>query len=269
LRLPLKNRRALPSVDLTLNRQRLPWFVDTGASFSLVLDAASAEKARLPLLRHSRLSGSGVGGSAPGLLGRFDSLASESTPWLGRGLALVLLHQYQMRFAGIPLQKVSINLLGLPVLQRFSYLTFDAPGQELRLGFKRRYLPPPRAVSLPFESKDGRLWVTLRIAGHPVRAFFDTGYAANLRLPTQLASRLPPAAFESWQPEPVQRQLGIGGIELDSLGRLREASIGSLSLRPLAFHASPKAEEAILGWGPFRTLKTTIDFQRQRIWIEP
>ena len=268
VRLPLQTLRELPSIELNLNGQPLPWFIDTGASFPIVLDATSAQKASLPLLRHSRLTGSGVGGSAPGLLARFDSLALESTPVLQRGLALVLLHQYQLRFAGISVEKVPINLLGLPLLERFSYLTFDAHNQELRLGFQRPYRPSPNAASFPFETKEGRLWVTLRIGTRPIRAFFDSGYAANLRLPSKLASSLPQSAFEFWEPEAVQRQLGIGGIELDSVGRLREATLGSVTLRPLSFHASSNAQETILGWGPFRNLKTTIDFQRKRVWVE-
>jgi hypothetical protein len=269
LRLPLETDHALPKVELSLNQTPLPWFLDTGAAFPVVLDAHSARKASLPLLQRSQIEGKGVGGTAQGLLARFEALRLDAQPLTGNGLALVLLNEYHLRFAGIPWSRLPVNLIGLPLLERFSYLTLDGPAQEARLGVQRPFTPAPGSASFPFESKQGRIWVKLRVAERSLHAVLDTGYAGNLRLPAESARSLPRSALEFWKSEPTHPNLGVGGVELDSLGQFTEVQLGSLTLRPLAFHASPNSQEILLGWGPFRPLKTTLDFRRKRIWVEP
>lgn len=270
VRIPLHTTRNLPSIELLINGTPLHWFLDTGAAFPVVLDADSAASIPIPILQRSKLRGLGVGGQTDGLLGRFESLSlADYYPVVGRGIAGILLNQYQLRFVGLPVERMPINLLGLPFLERFSYVILDTSNNEARFGVQRPFHPPKDAASFPFEQRAGRLWVKIQVSGKTIPAFFDTGYAANLRAPSPTILTLPPHSHSSFQnSRQTQKQLGVSGVELDHVGRLHKITLGDVQIDDVEYHASDSCREAILGWGPFRPHRVTLDFQRKRVWVE-
>jgi hypothetical protein len=158
--------------------------------------------------------------------------------------------------------------VGLPLLEQFSFVTVDAPAEEVRLGFKRAYQPPSNAVGVPFTVVDGRMWLVLRIAGAEVRAFFDSGCGSGLRLPESVVKKLPQTVFNS-QPLRKRKAMGVGGVEIEQVGQLHGAQLGNVRIEPLEFDTSPGTNESLIGWAPFKKNRITIDFAQRKIWIEP
>ncbi len=242
--------------------------VDTGSAFPLLLDAESASQAKLPVLDGARIKGTGVGGNTELLLGRFESLECAGQKVLGEGIAGVLLQTYQFKFAGVPVRRLPLNLLGLPFLELFSFMTLDAPAKKAELGYKVSFIPPKGAVSFPFQTHGGRLWVKVTIAGQKIPAFFDTGCGSTLRLPSTVLEKLPASAWASTH-RSTRAAMGVGGVEMEEIGTLHEARIGGVRLTPVEYDTSPTTRDAMLGWGPFRKNRITIDFQRKCVWVEP
>lgn len=267
LRLPMRPDHAIPTLPGSINEHPLPWIVDTGANFPLLLDARSAADSGLRIIRDTGITGSGIGGKTSLLLARFDSLALGHAPYLGHGIAGVLPQSYEFAFAGVPIHRMPLNLIGLPLLERFSFLTLDGPGKEVRMGYQTPFVPRRGAQSFPFRISDGRLWIDLHIGNQRLVAFLDTGCGSSLRLPEKVLRRLPPSAFTA-QKRKKRRAMGVGGVEMEEFGQLREVRIQSIRWAPLEFDTSPDCTEALLGWEPFRPFCTTIDFRRRRIWVE-
>jgi len=63
--------------------------------------------------------------------------------------------------------------------------------------------------------------------------------------------------------------MGVGGVEQEYVGVLREASLGSVRITPLEFDISAGSAEMLLGWLPFKQSRMTIDFERKKVWVEP
>jgi len=268
LRLPMSTELGIPSIVGAVNGQQIPLILDTGNAFPLLLDASSAGDLDIPTVKGARAKGTGIGGNVDVLMARYESVDLGGRPALAQGVAGVFLHSYRTTFAGMTVSETPLNLLGLPLLEQFSFVTIDAPAEEIRLGFKRAYQPPTRAVAVPFTISDGRMWVVLNIAGKEVRAFFDSGCGSGLRLPAVLVKGLPAAALKSQQLR-KRRAMGVGGVEIEQVGLLYGAQLGQDRIEPLEFDTSPGSTEALLGWAPFKKNRITIDFTRHKLWIEP
>jgi hypothetical protein len=268
LRLPMSTELGIPSISGAVNGQTIPLILDTGNAFPLLLDAATAGELDIPTVKDARARGTGIGGNVDVLMARYDSVALGGRPALGEGVAGVFLHSYRTTFAGVTVSETPLNLLGLPLLEQFSFVTVDAPAEEVRLGFKRAYQPAARAVGVPFTVSEGRMWLMLKIAGKEVRAFFDSGCGSSLRLPQSVVKTLPPAALKS-QFLHKRKAMGVGGVEVEQVGHLYGAHLGQVRIEPLEFDTSPGTTEALLGWAPFKKNRITIDFTRHKIWVEP
>lgn len=268
LRLPMSTELGIPCVEGAVNGQAVPLILDTGNAFPLLLDAVSAGELDIPTVQGARASGTGIGGNVDVLMARYDSVNLGGKPVLAQGVAGVFLHSYRTTFAGMTVSETPLNLLGLPLLEQFSFVTIDGPAEAVSLGFKRAYQPAPRAVGVPFTISGGRMWLLLNIAGREVRAFFDSGCASGLRLPPAVVKGLPAAALKS-QHLRKRRAMGVGGVEIEQVGLLYGAQLGQVRIEPLEFDTSPGSTEALLGWAPFKKNRITLDFTRRKLWIEP
>ena len=268
LRLPMRTELGIPSVAGAVNGRSVPLILDTGNAFPLLLDASSAEELEIPTVKGARAKGTGIGGNVDVLMARYNSVDLGGRPVLTQGVAGVFLHSYRTTFAGLTVSQTPLNLVGLPLLEQFSFVTLDGPAEEVGLGFKRAYQPPPHAVGVPFTISEGRMWLVLNIAGKEVRAFFDSGCGSGLRLPAAVVQALPAAALKS-QHLRKRRAMGVGGVEIEQVGLLYGAQLGQVRIEPLEFDTSPGSTEALLGWAPFKKNRITIDFTRRRVWVEP
>jgi hypothetical protein len=268
LRLPMTTELGIPSISGAVNGQSVPLILDTGNAFPLLLDASSAGELGIPTVKGARARGTGIGGNVDVLMARYASVELGGRAVLGDGVAGVFLHSYRKTFAGVTVSETPLNLLGLPLLEQFSFVTLDAPAEEVRLGFKRAYQPAASAVGIPFTISDGRMWLVLKIAATQVRAFFDSGCGSGLRLPEAVLKKLPKSALKS-QLLSKRKAMGVGGVETEQVGQLLGASLGQVRIEPLEFDTSPGTTEALLGWAPFKKNRITIDFTRHKIWVEP
>ena len=266
-RVPMTTALGIPSIPAKINGAEVSVILDTGNAFPILLDAASAADLSLPTIQGAKAKGTGIGGNVDVLLARYDSIGLANQRILGKGVAGIFLHSYRTTFAGVTVKEIPLNLLGLPLLEQFSSVTIDAPREEVIFSYKRAYQPPTGASSFPFTIEEGRMWVSLQVGGQSVRAFLDTGCGSGLRLPEKTLKQLPEGALKS----PFLRKrkaMGVGGVEQERVGILREAILGNLRLTPLEFDTSAGGSDTLLGWLPFRKNRITIDFDRRKVWVE-
>ncbi len=267
LTLPLKSPLGVPTVDAVLNEEPIPLILDTGNTFPILLDIQSATKAEVSTLRGSSAKGSGIGGNVDVTLARFNSLQLRKKDVLGPGIAGVFLHSYRSTFAGINIKSIPLNLLGLPVLESFSYVSFDGFDETVRLAYKKDYTPKTSSLCIPFTRKDGRIWVDLWIGSKKITAFFDSGCGTALRIPKAILDSIPKERVLTTNLK-QRKAMGVGGVEVEDVGVLREVRLGNLKISPLEYDTTLSTTETLIGWGPFKRHRLTIDFTRNKIWLE-
>lgn len=267
IRVPLDISLGIPSIDGQINGQDTRLILDTGNAFPVLLDASSAAAIGMPTIRGGALKGTGIGGNVDVLLTQYDSISILNRNILGRGLAGVFLHSYSKTFAGLTIDEIQLNLLGLPLLEQFSSVTIDAPRNEVIFAYKRSFTPPEKAASFPFTIKDGRMWVKIKIGTQELTAFLDTGCGSGLRLSKAAMDALPKSALTSSRLR-KRRAMGVGGVEQEYVGVLREATLGSVRITPLEFDIGTGSPDMLLGWLPFKQSRITIDFERKKVWVE-
>jgi hypothetical protein len=267
VKVPLQKGRSHPVVLGELNGKKLRWILDTGSTLPVIMDAQSAVQAGVKTIESSKLHVEGAVGSAEGLVGWFGELTLGGKMRLGPGHAGILLGNYRATWAGIPVRRLPMNLIGLPVLECFSSVTLDRGAGELVLLEKGRFNPRSGAVWVPFTREDGKLWVDLSIDGRHVRAFLDTGASDELGLS--------PAAFQGISEKnfavphgKISDSLGVGGVEPQEGGVLNEVALGGLRLKRLKYSTRPKKKESVLGWGALSRGPMTLDFARNRLWLD-
>lgn len=268
IRAPMDTSLGIPSIHGQINGQDTRLILDTGNAFPVLLDAASAAAIGLPTIRGGALKGTGIGGNVDVLLAQYKSLSLQNRSILGKGVAGVFLHSYRTTFAGVTVNELQLNLLGLPLLEQFSSLTIDGPGNEVILAYKRPFTPPRTSASFPFSIQDGRLWVKIKVGSQTIRAFLDTGCGSGLRLSSSALEALPETALTSTRLR-KRKAMGVGGVEQEHVGLLKEAEIGSVRMIPLEFDTSAGSRDILLGWLPFKQSRITIDFERKKVWVEP
>lgn len=268
IRAPLDTSLGIPSIQGQIDGQETRLILDTGNAFPMLLDASSAADIGMPTIRGAALKGTGIGGNVDVLLAQYRSLKILNQNVLGRGVAGVFLHSYRTTFAGMTINEMQLNLLGLPLLEQFSSLTVDGPRNEVVLAYKRSFQSPTGAASFPFTIEEGRMWVKIKVGSQTVRAFFDTGCGSGLRLSAAALDAIPKTAFTSPRLR-KRRAMGVGGIEHEQVGVLREAELGTLRMVPLEFDTSPGSSDMLLGWLPFKQTRMTIDFEKKKVWVEP
>ena len=267
LTLPLRTPLGVPTVDAYLNEEPIPLIFDTGNTFPVLLDIESAIKSEVSILKGASAKGSGIGGNVNIALARFNSLQMRDARILGPGIAGIFLHSYQSTFAGIPVRGIPLNLLGLPILEKFSYVSFDGANETVRLAYKRNYTPNPSALCIPFTRRDGRIWLDLWIGTMKIQAFFDSGCGTSLRIPKATLDSIPKNYVRN-ESIKQRKAMGVGGVEVEDVGVLREARIGNLKISPIEFDTTASTTETLIGWGPFKNHRFTIDFVRNKIWFE-
>ena len=266
--LPLKSPLGVPTVDAVLNQEPIPLILDTGNTFPMLLDIRSATSAEVSTLKGISAKGSGIGGNVNVTLARFNSLQLKNKDVLGPGIAGVFLHSYRSTFAGMTVKEIPLNLLGLPVLESFSYVSFDGSNESVRLAYKKDYVPKTSALCIPFTRRDGRIWVDLWIGSKKIPAFFDSGCGTSLRIPKAILDSIPKAQLLNTNLK-RRKAMGVGGVEIEDVGVLREVRLGNLKISPLEYDTTLSTTETLIGWGPFKNHRLTIDFTRNKIWFEP
>lgn len=268
VKLPLE-RGSHPAVLGELGGKKFLWILDTGCTVPVVMDAQSALEAGLKKIEgmSAKMKGSG-GGHAEGMWGRFQTLTLGDKVTLGPGTASIALNDYWTTFAGMFRKQLHIRMIGLPVLGAFSFVSFDKRSSEVTFSREGRYSPRAGAVAVPFTRANGSLWIEVEIGGRRVRALLDTGDSGSLFLSSSAMEKIPAESLDPSHRKP-KHAMGVDGYWREEEGILREVALGGLPIKQVRYTTGSKHKESRLGWGLLSRGQWTLDFVRNRMWIEP
>jgi hypothetical protein len=94
--------------------------------------------------------------------------------------------------------------------------------------------------------------VDLWIGSKKIPAFFDSGCGTSLRIPKAILDSIPKAQILTTSLK-QRKAMGVGGVEIEDVGVLREARLGNLKISPLEYDTTLSTTETLIGWGPFIT----------------
>ena len=269
--IPFDFKTLQPIVQVRVNGGRaVPFLFDTGASINVV-DEAIAREAGVAGENTSSITGGGQA-SVPA---RFaDSLTFEaSTMTWDRQRAAVLR-------LGYPDAKHFAGFIGAPILMRY-VVQFDFDKRILRLIDPSTYLPPPRAVLVPFELQADlpvvRAIVDAGAGPVEARLMVDTGAGdsfADLNRPFVDAHRLLEALKDG---AATARPAGIGGTAPFVYGIGRRMVLGGMTFdkprlglsRAVSGSSSRAERDGIIGNELLRRFRATLDYGRRTLVLEP
>jgi predicted aspartyl protease len=257
----------LPAVRMKLNRREsVRMIVDTGAQLSVVEPSrALAAKADVFAPDNGTLRVAGVGGEERAWLARFEH--AELGPMDFSGLVTVLRRATsRLNIGGFPLGTIEVNLLGAPVLEAFSYVTFDYPAGRMIFSGGTPFVPSRGAVRLPMFVRDSLTYVTLRVGGHTISAMVDTGARDQLFLNEALVRR--------WGLEANARAggtfkaAGLGGMVHGRSFELPLLHLGDMPVTGITVDSSTGPWEARIGCELLERWRATFDFRGGALWLE-
>lgn len=268
---PMKWLHGLPAMEVSINKQPVTLIVDTGSEGCLVLDADTAVRTHVDVMKHApdrfRLEGSF--GSEPALLGRVRVL--EMGAWSMRGLP-ALIRTHQSRSGGqFRRSQVPLNVWGMALpLKCCRYLVLDYPGRVIEFGFEGAYQPRRgnRVWREPMRIQRGVPRVEVETGGVRWSALLDTGANATLELTRDVAARA--GLLDSAQEVKGQR-FGMGVSQQAEHARVLKVQVPRLrGLGPDATQvpAYVVGDEGKVGTGLLSRYRVTLDFERKVLWLE-
>lgn len=271
--LPMASAYGLPAAEVSVNGTGPePFLVDTGAQVGMTsASLAIRTKARV----YEAPAGSplppavGFGGTEATWLARFDRLDYGGLT-VEEGVFLLRRHETSIRFLGSRLAEVEMNILGMPALKPYSYVTFDYPAARFVFSAKDRFSPDQRMTRLPMTLCDchGLPHVPVMVGRKTYLARIDTGGRFELKLSDRLAREL------GWAQQ-VQNAKAVEGHGIG--GRVQEARfgipvpihLGNLKLDDVtALTGGADSETLIIGSKLLERWKVTFDFKRSALWLD-
>jgi hypothetical protein len=160
------------------------------------------------------------------------------------------------------------NVLGMTTLAKFSYVTIDFPRREALFALEGKYAPERFIrAECPFILHSLQLILEVQINGtHAVNVLLDTGNDAALLLPESILEKL--ELTGQAKNGKKGKLLGLGGVVETRTFRIESLSLGSHHFSSVEVTAVPNAFPPALGSGFLRQFRTTLDFERGRLWLE-
>lgn len=256
-------------LDVMLNGKGPYHFIfDTGGSN--VIDPAVAQE--IGAAGRGSVQGSGVGSQTEGL-----SFAKVSTLQIGDAVVndqTFAVAPVRMGF-GMSAGRSVDGLIGWEVLARY-VTTFDYANKQLVLAMPGTVQPPANGRVVPFVFYGTQPQIACKIDGIPAECAIDTGARDTITF-------MHP--FVAAHPEIVPAKLtasgvngfGVGGPALGKLGRVREVTIGDLTLTNLVADYSTQTEGAFaapfvaanVGGNLLRRFTITFDYSNGTMTLVP
>jgi hypothetical protein len=172
-----------------------------------------------------------------------------------------------VRWGGVIVGAIPINLLGCPVMLGFQYVTFDYGQQQFVFSPGTPFIPPAGARRVPMVVHDQLLYVALRIGSKTVPAMVDTGARDQIFLNTETVRKL--GLHERSGLGGTFRALGLGGETSGRQFSVPLAFIGDVPVQNITVDTSDSASwTARIGSDLLERWKVTFDFKRQAMWLE-
>ncbi len=173
--------------------------------------------------------------------------------------------------AGLPRGLGELNVLGTPTLASFSWLTLDYAAHRATFSATGDFPRPTpgRALALPLHiTPEGHFSTEITIPGHrrfPV--IVDTGFDGVLLLS--------PAMIDTLGLGTLARRglhstaIGLGATSRGTTFLIPEMSLGGNRFQHILVWSGPTSEPILLGSGFLQNFRTTFDFKRAILWLEP
>lgn len=264
--LPLLSGGKLPAIEASLDRQKVVFYIDTGAVTSLIATRAAehfalhgtSETRTVPLL--------GIGGLVQAPVVTVRSLV------LGHGLArnidLPAAGDFDGTVQGMPV----IGLFGADFLSNYD-VDIDLPGHHFAMydlqgcgGVRLRPLDPP-AFEMPFHLDETKIVLDLKLNGRPVTAILDSG--AMRTLVTRADARRSGVTTEAMTGDRSLRAVGIDANPMSTrIHRFGSLEVGDEQMRNFPF-AVGDIDISLLGDDFLRFNRVWISYPRQLLFIRP
>lgn len=258
-------------MDAALNNEVVPLILDTGCQPALVVDQSAAAWMKVPVLRSApgRLVLKGALGTETALLGRVQRL--NLSGWRLEDVPCLIRPPHTDAGAASLLQRMPMNLFGMALpLHACSYLTIDYPQGRAIFGFQKPYVPGrgKSAWHVPLIMRDGTPHVSLSCGGVTWEALVDTGTTAGVTITPQIVRRCGVTSSLTGTDMSI---LGVGAASSAGSSRIRRAALPGIhglgpELQDLTVNVasySPRVGSQLLS-----RYRVTLDFQRQRLWLE-
>jgi predicted aspartyl protease len=264
---PMEDYRGLPAVDVSLNHGKpIRLILDTGAQTSLV-EAKPVAEAKAHVLASEELeyTVTGAGGKEQAWVARFDNLGIGPME-LKDVISLVRRSQSSIYFAGIPLFRLDLSLLGARFLSSFNHVTINYPAKRVVFSAATDFKPKRGARRVPLVVRDDLFYIPLRVGTNVVSAMVDTGSGEGIFLDRDLVKKWGMDKLAEVG-KPYLRGV-IGGETRGRKMALPHVFIGDKPVRDATIYTSKASDAARIGSGLLARWRVTFDFQRRVMWLE-
>lgn len=257
----------LPAVAVSLNRSNpVRMILDTGAQMS-VIEAQRAMEGKASVFasasRPFRVVG--VGGEELAWLASFKKVHIGPMA-LSNFIAVLRRSTTSVRFAGVPLAGMEVNLLGSPTFSSFSYVTLDYPARLVTFSPATHFTPRHGARAVPMAVREGLFYVPLRVGKNLVPAMVDTGAKDQIFINRDL--------LKKWGMDHLAasgrtyRAAGIGGETSGRQFKLPLVFVGNEPIRNVTIDSAEGLWTARIGTDLLERWRVTFDFGRRVMWLE-
>lgn len=271
LRIPFETSKNLILLQARVNDSAPLWFIlDTGAD-STVIDAQLAKSLRLK--SHGRMVGTGSAGTA------------EAIIFKGVALRLPNVEAVNQTVAALPLDFLSPELgmkisgvIGNDIIKEF-VVEVDYASRIINLYEPEsyQYSGAGEVVPITFEENLPFVRASVAVEGQIIEGKFelDSGSTGAVLFNTPFVQKYRLLKVVSKRKQ--TRIGGVGGMAQAYLGRIKSMTLGGIVIEnPVArFSQSTRGDYAsdkydgLIGGEIFRRFKTTFDYSRRRMTLEP
>jgi len=247
-------------IPVVLNGHPTRALIDTGVD-QLIVSKAYADVHRLPLTPWAKPVGSG----GPAQYYTTPSVALDvgafRTSKPGAFTVVDLSH-----LTGSGLNGVDV-VIGLPLLGPFEWQV-DQDHHRFRL-LKSGSIPVSDGIPIRVGPNNSRLVTDVSINGKSVSSMIDTGSDDEISLASEAAETT------GFEPQTDIASIGMGGISVQSLGRLTDFMIGTRKVTGAYATIGgndwwgSKEIQALVGMGVLRAYNMTLDLSARRMMLEP
>ena len=257
----------LPAVDVSLNKGKpIRMILDTGAQMSVVEAKRAADgKAHVFASEKRPFRVVGVGGEELAWLARFDKVRIGPMA-LRRFIAVLRRSTTSVRFAGLTLGGLEVNLLGSPTFSSFNHVTMDYPAKSVVFSPATDFQPRRGARRVPMVVRDGLFYVPLQVGKRMVPAMVDTGARDEIFINRSLVKAWGLDALA--EKGATFRAAGIGGETRGRQFTLPLAFIGEEPVRGATVDTAEGLWTARIGNDLLSRWRVTFDFRHRLMWLE-
>ena len=257
----------LPAVDVSLSKDTtIRMVLDTGAQMSVVEAKRAAQgKAHVFASEKRPFRVVGVGGEELAWLARFDKVRIGPMA-LRRFIAVLRRSKTSVRFAGVPVGGLEVNLLGSPTFSGFNHVTMDYPAKRVVFSAAVDFEPKDGARRVPMVVREGLFYIPLRVGKRTVPAMVDTGAKDEIFLNRDLVKKWGMDALA--EKGGTYKAAGIGGETSGKQFTLPLAFIGDEPVRDATVDTAEGLWTARIGTELLARWRVTFDFRRRVMWLE-